>query len=45
MMSYVAVKMASCFLAIISHLSSSFVSLCVSHFGLELDPIEDTGMQ
>ena len=43
MTSFVAVKMASCFLVIIGHLSSSFVSLCVSQFGLELDPKEDTG--
>ena len=45
MISYVAVKMASCFLVIIGHLSSSFVSLCVSKIRLELDPIEDTGVQ
>ena len=44
MMSFVAVKMASC-LAIFGHLSSYFVGLYMPQTGLELDPIEDTGVQ
>ena len=45
MTSFVAVKMASCFLVIIGHVSSYFGGLYVPQTGLELDPVEDTGVQ
>ena len=45
MMSSVAFKMASSCLSNIHRLPSSFVDLCWSQTGLELDQIADTGVR